>query len=65
MVVFHSGLSFSDLSIRIINHDQDIQKQITLITGVMSTRILDIISDMPSYGSQRVRGILRKQRRTE
>ena len=63
------GVSRAQLSLR-INRSADWQdrrcnRRNDVADEEILSAILNIISDMPSYGYRRVWGILRKQRRTE
>lgn len=63
------GVSRAQLSLR-INRSADWQdrrcnRRDDEADAEILSEILDIISDMPSYGYRRVWGILRTQRRTE
>ena len=69
MVSRTMGVSRAQLSLR-INRSADWQdkrcnRRNDEADEEILSAILDIISDMPSYGYRRVWGILRKQRRTE
>jgi putative transposase len=68
MVSRTMGVSRAQLSLR-INRSADWQtganRRNEEADAEILSAILNIISDMPSYGYRRVWGILRKQRRTE
>ncbi|WP_370621656.1 IS3 family transposase [Citrobacter portucalensis] len=63
------GVSRAQLSLRINRsadwQDRRCKRRNDEADAEILSEILDIISDMPSYGYRRVWGILRKQRRTE